>query len=82
MDELSCMEVIDGLGGLIDDVAFMLLAQHVLPDERIEVDVHVFEHDVDVLLVHGSDNLFRLDYVGVVEFFEVHDLSESPLRIR
>lgn len=76
------MEVVDGLGGLIDDVAFMLLSQHVLPDERVEVDVHVFEQDVDVLLVHGADHLFGLDYVGVAEFFEVHDLSEGALCIR
>jgi hypothetical protein len=76
------MEVVNGLGGLVDDVAFMLLTQHVLPNECIEVDVHVFEQDVDVFLVHGSDNFFGLDYVGVVEFFEVHDLSEGALCIR
>lgn len=71
-----------GLGGLIDDVSFMLFSQHVLADEGIEVDVHVFEQDVDVFLVHGADNLFGLDDVGVVEFFEVHDLSEGALCIR
>lgn len=72
----------DGFGGLIDDVSFMLLTQHILPDECIEVDVHVFKKNVDVFLVHGSDNLFGLDYVGVVEFFEVHDLSKGSLSIR
>jgi hypothetical protein len=72
----------NGLGSLIDDVPLVLLPQHVLPDERIQVYVHVFEQDVDVFLIHGSDNLFRLDDVGVVEFFEIHDLSEGSLRIR
>ncbi len=82
MDELGGVKVMNGLGSLIDDVSFVLLSQHVLSDERIQVDVHVFKQDVDVLLIHGSDNLFLLDDVGVVEFFEIHYLSKGPLRIR
>jgi len=58
MDELGGVKVMNGLGSLIDDVSFVLLSQHVLSDERIQVDVHVFKQDVDVLLIHGSDNLF------------------------
>jgi hypothetical protein len=76
------MKIVDGLCSLIDDVAFMLFSQHVFPNQRIKVDVHVLEQDVDILLIHGADNLFWLDDVGMVEFFNVHYLSISSLRIR
>ena len=51
VDELSGVQVVQGLGGLVDDVATVLVAEHVLPDEGVEVDVHKLEEDVDVTLV-------------------------------
>lgn len=58
----------DGLGDLIHNIAFMLFAEHVLPDERVEVDVHVLEEDVDILLIQRADDLPGLHDVRVLEF--------------
>lgn len=41
----------NGLGGLIDDVSFVLFPQHIFPDEGVEVDVHKLEEDVDISFV-------------------------------
>lgn len=46
----------------------MLFAEHVLPDERVEVDVHVLEEDVDILLIQRADDLPGLHDVRVLEF--------------
>lgn len=62
------MHVVNGLGYLIHDIAFMLLAQHIFPYERVEVDVHVLEEDVDILLIQRADDLPRLYDVRMLEF--------------
>lgn len=45
------MQVVNGLCYLIHDIAFMLFTKHIFPDERVEVDVHVLEEDVNILLI-------------------------------
>ena len=68
MNKFRRMQVVNGLGDLIHDIAFMLLAQHIFPDERVEVDVHVLEEDVDILLIQRADDLPGLYDVRVLEF--------------
>jgi hypothetical protein len=39
-----------GLGYLIDDVTFVLLSKHIFANKGIQIDVHIFEEDVNVFL--------------------------------
>lgn len=45
------MQIVNGLGHLIHNIPFMLFPQHILSDERVQIDVHVLEEDVDILLI-------------------------------
>lgn len=75
------MQKIECLGHLIEYVLAMPLGQYVFPDEREEVDVHMFEHQVNIPVILCPDDLFQLDDVGMREFHEKHDLSVGTLRI-
>ena len=75
------MEVVNGLGSLIDDIPFMLVSQHILANESVEVDIHELEQDVDIPLVVGTDHLFQLHNVRVLELLQKHYLSVGSLGI-
>ena len=75
------MQVVNGFPCLVDDVSLVLVSQHVLPDESVEVDIHELEQQIDVSLVLRPDHFFQLDYVRVFELSQKHYLSVGPLRI-
>ena len=43
MYQLCSVKIVDGFCGLVYDVSFVLLAEHVLSNEGVEVDIHVLE---------------------------------------
>lgn len=75
------MQKIQCLGHLIEDVLAMPLSKDVLPDKCEKVDVHMFEHQVNIPVILSADDLLELDDVGVRKFHEKHDLSVGSLRI-
>jgi hypothetical protein len=85
MDEVGVVEVEEGLGHLVDDVLFVPLLQlrvaSVLADEGMQVDVHVLEDQVDVLVVAGPDYFLEPDDVGVPQLPEEHYFSVGALRV-
>jgi ADP-glucose pyrophosphorylase len=48
----------------------------------MQVDLHVLEHQVDVLVVLGADHVVQLDYVLVVHLLEDRNLAVSALGVR
>ena len=81
MDQLSCMQVVQGLGNLVYDITLVLLAQQSLPNQSVQVDVHELEKDINVLFRVRSDHPPNLYYVRVLQFLEEHYLSVSALGI-
>lgn len=81
MDELSCMQIMNGLGCLIDYVTFVLISKHILADESVQIDVHELEQDVNISLICRTDHLLQLYNVRVLEFLKKHNLSVSSLGI-
>lgn len=65
MDESSRVQIIDSFCHLVNNVLAMLLSEDVLTDESMQVYIHVFEDQVNVLVVLSTDNLFQSYYVGV-----------------
>ena len=81
MNQLCSVQVVDGFGGLIDDVTSVLVSQHVLADKGVEVDIHELEKDVYVPFVGAFENLFQLHYVGVLELLKEHDFAVCTLSV-
>ena len=69
------------LGHLIEDVLAMPLGKYIFPDEREEVDVHMFKHQVNIPVILCPDDLLQLDDVGMRELHEKHNLPVGTLRI-
>ena len=82
VDEVGGVQVVEGLGDLVGDEAAVLLLEEVLADERVEVDVHEFEEDVDVLVAGRANDLPQLHDVGVAEALQEHDLAVGALGVR
>ena len=81
MDQLSCVQIVQGLSNLVYDITLVLLAQQSLPNQSVQVDVHELEKDINVLLRVRSDHPPNLYYVRVLQFLEEHYLSVSALGI-
>jgi hypothetical protein len=82
VDEVGAMQILQRLGNLIDDVFFVLLLEYVLPNNAVQVDLHVLEDKIDILVVLGSNDIVQFDYVLMIELLQKHDLTVGPLRIR
>jgi hypothetical protein len=81
MYQPSRMQVVQCFGHLIEDKLPMSFGQDILPDECEEVDVHMFEDEVDISIILSSDDFFQFDDVGVGEFHQEHDFSVGALRV-
>ena len=86
VDEIGVVEEVDGFGDLVDDVLLVALLQvgrlAVLADERVQVHVHVLEHQVDVLVVLGTDGPLQRYDVTVLQLPQEHYLPVGALRVR
>ena len=57
VNEAGRVDVEEGFGHLVEDVLAVPFCQDVLADERVQIDVHVLENQVDVPVVLGADDL-------------------------
>ena len=62
------MQIVQGLGYLKDDEPFVLFSQHILAYERVQIDIHDFEEDIDVLWALGTNHLFYHHDIWMFEF--------------
>lgn len=58
-----------------------LILDGVVPDDVVEICLHVFEYEIDVFVVLGSEHVEQFYYVGVVELVQQSDLSECSLGV-
>lgn len=85
VDEVGVVQEVDGFGDLVDDVLLVALLQvgrpAVLADQRVQVHVHVLEHQVDVLVVFGTDGPLQRYDVTVLQLPQEHYLAVGALRV-
>ena len=67
MEELGCMQVLDGSCNLVNDVLLVLFFEDVLSDDGVQVDVHVLEDQVNIFVIVCLYDINKLDDVLVVE---------------
>ncbi len=81
MDKISAVEVFDCFGDLVDYVLFVFILKNVLADHTMQVDLHIFEHQIDIFVVICLYDVVQLDYVLVVELLQEHYLSVGTLGV-
>jgi hypothetical protein len=79
VDEAGGVEVKEGFCHLIEDVFSVSFGEDVFADECEEVDVHVFEDEIDISVILGADHLLQFDYIGMGQFHQEHYLAIGPL---
>lgn len=63
-------------------VAFVELGgSPVFPDQLMQIDVHVLENQVDVLVVAGRDHSLQRYYVRMLQLPQEHYLAVCTLRV-
>lgn len=66
MDNIGVVQVVEGLADLINDILLVFLFQDGgLPNQCVEVHVHVLEDQIDVDVVIGLHDSLQFDYVRV-----------------
>lgn len=81
MHQIGTVQVVECLSNLVDDVSLVLLPKDVLAYQGVQVDVHVLENQVNVLVVVGFYYLLHHDDVGVAELLQEHDLPVRSLGV-
>lgn len=81
VDDLAGVQVLEGLGHLVDDEPDVDVLQDPLSDDVVQVCLHVLEQQIDVLIIIGPDGVVQLDDVWVVQLPQDLDLSVGALRI-
>lgn len=75
------MQVVQRFGHLVEYVFAVPFGQYVFSDQSVEVDIHMFEDEVDVSVIFCFDDFFQFNDVGVAELHQEHYLSVGPLGI-
>ena len=81
MQQFCRVQVLYGLGYLINDELLVLVLEDALPNETMKIDLHELEDEVDVFVVFGFDDVQQLDNVLVLELLEEHDLPVCTLGV-
>ena len=56
MNQFPGMQIVHGLGHLIDNKPLMLLFQNILPDQRVQINIHELKDQIYVALILGFDD--------------------------
>lgn len=56
MNQFPSMQIVNRLGHLIDNKPFMLFFQNILPDQRVQINVHELKDQIYVALILGFDD--------------------------
>lgn len=85
MDEVGLMQIIYRFGNLIDNKLFMFFLQlrwfSILSNQTMQIDVHMFEYQIYIFVIFGSDHLLQPYYVLMFQLSEKHDLPVGSLSV-
>lgn len=82
MNDGCGVQVLQGLGELVDDEPHVYVLEYALADDVVQVCLHELEEQIDILVVIGTDGVVELDDVGVLELLQDLDLPVGALGIR
>jgi hypothetical protein len=75
------MQIVNRLGDLVDDEAFVFFLEDIFSYQRVQVDVHELKDEVDVAFVLGFDDFLQGNDVGVLDLIEEHDFAVRALGV-
>jgi hypothetical protein len=79
------VEIKDGLGDLVDDVLFVTFLQvgrtSVLSNKRVQINIHMFEYQVDIFVIASADGLLKTYDIGMAQLTKEHHLPVGPLGV-
>jgi hypothetical protein len=85
VDETGVVEEIDGFGDLVDYVLLVPLLEvgrlAVLANQGMQINVHMLEHQIDVLIVFRPNGALQAYDITVPQLPQEHDLPIGSLRI-
>lgn len=81
MDQFSSVQILESFCDLIDDELLVLFLEDVLPNNSMQVHIHVLEDDIHILFIIRLEDSLHFDDVAVLELLEVADLSKRPLGV-
>lgn len=59
----------------------MFFLQDVLTNERIQIYIHMFKHQIYILTIFSLQNLLQYNNIRMPKLQQKHNLSICPLRI-
>ena len=81
MNDFGSVEVLEGLGYFIDDIADVHILEDVFSDDVVQVGLHELEYQVNISVVLRLDGFKQPDYVRVLDLPQDLDLSISALSV-
>lgn len=81
MDDICGVQVFHAFADLVHDVSIMQILEDLLADGIVEICFHELKHQVEVLVVVGTDHVVQLDYVRVRQLVQVADLPVRALGV-
>ena len=85
MNDVGVVKVQNGFCQLVNDVLFVSFLKvfviAILSNKCMKVNIHVFEDEINVLVILGSDDVIDFDDILLFELFKEHDFSVGSLGI-
>jgi hypothetical protein len=75
------MEIFCSNKQLIKNIFFVNTFQNVFVNRMVKISLHVLKYQVYIPIIFGNEDLMKLNYVSVRDFFENGNLSEGSLSI-
>ena len=81
MYDIRVMQVVQSLTNLVHYIFLMFFLKDVPPDEGMQIHIHMFEHEIDIDIVGGPQDLLQPDDIRMFQLFQEHYLAVDTLRI-
>lgn len=81
MNYRPTVHVLQGLGHLVDDEAYVDFFEDAFGDDVMQISLHKLEKQVDILVVIGSNGIVQFYNVGVIQLFEDLNFAIGALGI-
>lgn len=81
VNELGCVQVVEGVDYLVEDVVFVDLLEEGVSEGDAEVCFQKLLLQIDVFVVAGLVVGDEFDYVGVIQFLQVFNLAVGLLGV-
>lgn len=81
MDEFACVQILECLGDLVDDVLVVDWFENSLRNDIVKIRLHIFEDEVDVFPILSLDSFSKFDDVVMIELPQYGNLAICSLSV-